>query len=130
MKYKIRRSNIILGLICLLISCGSVIEYFRTKCVTPYLYEPVCGQSAVLILSVYILVGILGIYLIIREFWQKNWWNSENHPFLNILSRNVLEFPVSLVPICSAFLVSSAALSSLSSMQIIAESLLSALKTG
>ena len=68
MKYIIvKKINVLAGIGCLIVFVLSIREYQTTGCVTPHVYEPVCGQQAFVILGAYALLGLLGIYLIITR---------------------------------------------------------------
>ena len=62
---KFKKSNIFWGLFCIFIFLAELYTYLKTGCTRPYPYEPVCGDSALIILFVYALLGLLGVYLII-----------------------------------------------------------------
>jgi len=78
MKRTIKTSQVLMGIGCLVVFLFSVNEYHSTRCVTPYFYEPVCGQQALVVLGAYALLGLLGVYLIIRGLKLRNGDNETN----------------------------------------------------
>lgn len=70
-------SKIIVGVGCVIVFLFSCYEYCHTGCVQPYVYEPVCGQQALVILAAYSLLALLGIYLIITGIRGKKGNNKE-----------------------------------------------------
>jgi len=64
--------NIILGI--LLIPAFPIEYHFYHKagCLTPFLFEPVCGEGAMVVLACYGLTSLFGIYFLISGLKKRN----------------------------------------------------------
>ncbi|MFH1652484.1 MAG: hypothetical protein ABIE74_00350 [Pseudomonadota bacterium] len=62
---KFKKSNLYLGLLCIVMFLGQLAHYFITGSVIMYVSAPLSGPGAKLILTLFGLLGILGVYFLI-----------------------------------------------------------------